>query len=95
MVGANFDGPKPFQTGMLGAMVWVRSTYLAWAKTSSYSFHSPGGLAAGACRRSQGRDMLKTLAATRPAKEEREETLFMARPFAGFPQESAAFDALS
>ena len=29
VAGPNVDGPKPDQTGIVGVIVWVRSTYFA------------------------------------------------------------------
>src|SRR3954451_14303895 len=48
MVGSNFDGPKPDQTGMFGAIVWVRSMYLAPLRCWSYTAQRPVSSAAPA-----------------------------------------------
>src|SRR3954468_8407955 len=48
MLGSNFDGPNPYQTGTFGVIVWVRSMYLAPFRCWSYTAHRPVSSAAPA-----------------------------------------------
>src|SRR3954470_5865039 len=41
MLGSNFDGPNPYQTGTFGVIVWVRSMYLAPLRCWSYTAQRP------------------------------------------------------
>src|SRR3954462_13218195 len=48
MLGSNFDGPNPYQTGTFGVIVWVRSMYLAPLRCWSYTAQRPVSSAAPA-----------------------------------------------